>query len=210
MFVHGREEIDSLMEYLTRMNLNCARGKALDFGCGVGRLTQARAVHFKETFGVDISENMIRLAKKYNPFPDRCQYTVNNRSDLRIFGNDQFDLIYSNIVFQHIPPDLTFEYIRDFIRILKPGGLIVYQMTTEELPIVGTKARNAFRRIAPRFLRQAYKKVKFGTWAIKDMYCIPDQKMTRFITDNGGRILVSVDDRISLPRYQGKRYVVTK
>jgi len=210
MFDHGRKEISSLMDFLVGMDLTCDRGRALDFGCGVGRLTQALALYFTDTVGVDISETMIRLAVKHNPLPDRCRYLANNRSDLRIFENDHFDFIYSNIVFQHIPPDLTFEYIRDFIRIIKPGGLIVYQMTTEELPIAGTKARNVFRRLAPRFLRQLYKKAKFGTWAIKDMYCIPDIDITRFIKENGGRILAAPDDKMSLPRYKGKRYVVTK
>jgi len=210
MFEHGRNEITSLMDYLAGMKLTGDRGRALDFGCGVGRLTQALALFFTATVGVDISETMIRLAEQYNPFPDRCRYLANNRSDLRVFANNYFDFIYSNIVFQHIPPDLTFEYIRDFIRILKPGGLIVYQMTTEELPIAGTKARNVFRKLAPRFLRQAYKKAKFGTWAIKDMYCIPDKEMSRFVKENGGRILAAPDDKMSLPRYKGKRYVVTK
>jgi ubiquinone/menaquinone biosynthesis C-methylase UbiE len=210
MFAHGRDEIDSLMDSLAGLNLTCGRERALDFGCGVGRLTQALALYFAATVGVDISETMIRLAIQYNPFPDRCRYLANNRSDLRIFANDHFDFIYSNIVFQHIPPDLTFEYIRDFIRIIKPGGLIVYQMTTEELPIAGTKARNVFRKLAPRFLRHLYKKAKFGTWAIKDMYCISDSDMTRFVKETGGRILAAPDDKISLPRYKGKRYVVTK
>jgi SAM-dependent methyltransferase len=210
MFEHGRNEITSLMDYLAGMKLTGGRGRALDFGCGVGRLTQALALFFTATVGVDISETMIRLAEQYNPFPDRCRYLANNRSDLRVFANNYFDFIYSNIVFQHIPPDLTFEYIRDFIRILKPGGLIVYQMTTEELPIAGTKARNVFRKLAPRFLRQAYKKAKFGTWAIKDMYCIPDKEMSRFVKENGGRILAALDDKMSLPRYKGKRYIITK
>ena len=39
-------------------------GTALDFGCGVWRLTQPLADHFKEVCGIDISPNFIELANK--------------------------------------------------------------------------------------------------------------------------------------------------
>jgi ubiquinone/menaquinone biosynthesis C-methylase UbiE len=210
LFAHGVREIRSVMDFLAEIAASCGRNRALDFGCGVGRLTQALAAYFREAVGVDISEVMIRLAQEHNPRPDQCRYLVNDKPDLEIFSAGYFDFVYSNIVFQHIPPDLTFGYIREFIRILKPGGLIVFQMTTEELPAAGTKARELFRKLAPRSVRQAYKKMKFGTWAIKDMYCIPAQEMVSFISAHGGRIVAAADDRMSLPRYKGKRYVVTK
>ena len=38
-------------------------GTALDFGCGVGRLTHALAPHFERTYGVDVSSTMIEQAQ---------------------------------------------------------------------------------------------------------------------------------------------------
>ena len=39
----------------------------------------------------------------------------------------RFDFIYSNIVLQHIPREAQFGYVREFGRILKPGGIAVFQ-----------------------------------------------------------------------------------
>ena len=70
---------------------------------------------------------MIRLARQYNRFGDRCQYYVNESDDLRSFENDRFDFVYCNIVLQHIPPDYSTRYVREFIRVLAPGGIAVFQ-----------------------------------------------------------------------------------
>jgi predicted TPR repeat methyltransferase len=52
------------------------RDTALDFECGVGRVTQALCARFARCDGVDIAGSMIRLARQYNRFGDRCQYYV--------------------------------------------------------------------------------------------------------------------------------------
>jgi ubiquinone/menaquinone biosynthesis C-methylase UbiE len=48
---------------------------------------------------------------------------VNDQDDLRIFPDNTFDFIYSNFVLQHIKPDYTKAYIREFLRVLAPGGI---------------------------------------------------------------------------------------
>src|SRR5688572_28220560 len=60
----GREEIGGAIR-----DLNLAVGptlRALDFGCGPGRLTQALSLHFGEAVGVDISGPMVELAEQLN------------------------------------------------------------------------------------------------------------------------------------------------
>jgi ubiquinone/menaquinone biosynthesis C-methylase UbiE len=71
---------------------------------------------------------MIRLAREYNRFGSRCRYYVNAADDLRMFEDGHFDFIYSNIVLQHIPPEYSTRYIREFIRILDPHGMAVFQV----------------------------------------------------------------------------------
>ena len=104
------------------------RGVALDFGCGVGRLTQAMCLSFRECHGVDIAPSMIDLAEQTNVFPDRCHYHLNDRPDLDLFGHDTFDFIYTNLVLQHMEPRFAKRYIGEFIRVLKPGGVLVFQV----------------------------------------------------------------------------------
>ena len=127
-FASGEAEIDCLMDSIAALPVPVKRGAALDFGCGVGRLTQALCRHFERCIGVDIASSMIRLAQEHNRFGDRCQYLVNEAGDLRMFGDGCFDFIYSNIVLQHIPPEYSARYIRDFIRVLSAAGLAVFQV----------------------------------------------------------------------------------
>ncbi|SRR5260221_518271 len=124
----GEREIQTVLEYISKLgvDLNFA-GSALDFGCGVGRLTQPLGKRFQSCYGVDISPTMIEYAGRLNQAPDRCRFVVNNRADLRIFEDNRFSFIYSNIVLQHMPPKLSKGYLREFVRVLKPGGLLVFQ-----------------------------------------------------------------------------------
>src|SRR4029453_17456242 len=60
-FQTGVSEIASVLYQLESRGLDLARGSALDFGCGVGRLTQALAPHFRHVTGVDVSPRMLAL-----------------------------------------------------------------------------------------------------------------------------------------------------
>lgn len=210
LFQNGDREIDRIMDYLRDKKIPVDRGAMLDFGCGVGRLTQACSRYFEKCVGVDISEGMIELARKFNAHNDKCVFAVNNSTDLSVFGPDRFDMIYSNIVFQHIPPRYTKGYIREFLRIVRNEGVIIFQITVAEVPGVGTKLRNLLKRAMPKPLRRLYKKHKYGTWAIKDMYCINRKELDMFIADSHGEVIDVTDDPSSLPRYMGCRYVVKR
>jgi SAM-dependent methyltransferase len=136
-FATGATEITALMERLDTLGMPSARRRALDFGCGVGRLTQALCGHFEQSVGVDIAPSMIRLARTYNRHGRRCHYYVNGATDLRRFGDDHFDLIYSNLVLQHMRPDLARAYIREFLRVVAPDGLVVFGLPSERWLTIG-------------------------------------------------------------------------
>ena len=81
-FDEGKKEIANVMAYLERLDLAVGRHRALDFGCGVGRLSQALADHFDRVIGVDISESMIERAHEYNRHGDRVRYLVNTTENI--------------------------------------------------------------------------------------------------------------------------------
>ena len=134
-FKTGEAEIDWLMDYVGSLPVKMRNGEALDFGCGVGRVTQALCKYFDHCAGVDIAGSMIRLANEYNRYDSRCRYYLNEAEDLRMFGDDRFDLIYSNIVLQHMEPKYSKRYIGEFIRILRIGGLAVFQAPSEPMTV---------------------------------------------------------------------------
>lgn len=98
-FALGEQEISDVMKYVESLDADPARRRALDFGCGVGRLTQPLAVYFEKVDGVDIAPSMIELARTYNRHGDRVEYHLNARDDLGIFADGSFDFIYTNIPF---------------------------------------------------------------------------------------------------------------
>ena len=82
---------------------------------------------------MDIASDMLRLAYEFNRHGPRCSYRLNTTNDLQLFSDDYFDFIYSNIVLQHMKPEYAANYIREFVRVLAPGGLIVFQLPSEIL-----------------------------------------------------------------------------
>jgi len=145
----GEAQVRGLLEDIDAIGISIARGKALDFGCGVGRLTQALADHFAECRGVDISPSMIEHARSYNRHGERCQYLVNDRNDLSLFDDNTFDLVYSIIVLQHMQPRYALNYIDEFLRILTPGGLAVFQVPGGNKPPQETGQRPRTAITAP-------------------------------------------------------------
>ena len=130
----GRREISLLFYQLRALGLAVERRAALDFGCGVGRLSQPLASHFRHVVGVDVSAEMIRLANAINQYPDRVRYVCNVRDDLEIFRAGEFNFIYSNVVLQHIVPDRALLYLGEMLRVLARGGLLVFQLPSHLRP----------------------------------------------------------------------------
>jgi 2-polyprenyl-3-methyl-5-hydroxy-6-metoxy-1,4-benzoquinol methylase len=126
-FAHGRTEIDTVIARLDELDLRDERReRAMDFGCGVGRLTQALAKHYRCVDGVDCSTEMVRQARQLSE-SKRVAYWLNTEPDLAGFDSE-YDLVYSVITLQHMPPDLQQAYSSEFVRVLRPGGLAVFQL----------------------------------------------------------------------------------
>lgn len=127
-FATGKTEIAAVLERVTALQPSLPRRRALDFGCGVGRLTQALAAHFDAVTGVDISTEMLGLARRHSRAGERVTYVHNTRPDLAGFADASFDLVCSLITLQHIPPAPARRYLAEFIRVLAPGGVAVFQL----------------------------------------------------------------------------------
>ena len=125
-FATGEAEIAEVLTVADGLR-PVARGRALDFGCGVGRLTRALGARYETAIGVDISEAMVAQAQRLNEAFPQCEFLVNDAPDLARFETDSFDLVYSNIVLQHLPSVAEIErYVTEFLRIARPEGLVVF------------------------------------------------------------------------------------
>jgi ubiquinone/menaquinone biosynthesis C-methylase UbiE len=127
-FETGIDEIKGIMTKCNSLSLPNNYENALDFGCGIGRLSRALRKYFNNVYGIDISENMIKLAKQKNK-KDNLNFLLNEKNDLSVFTDQIFDLIYSNITLQHIADKKTIElFIYEFIRVLRNDGILIFQL----------------------------------------------------------------------------------
>ncbi|MCA8955463.1 MAG: class I SAM-dependent methyltransferase [Planctomycetes bacterium] len=153
-FRTGREEVDAVLATAASHAPELRRARALDFGCGVGRLTQALARHFAAVDGVDIAASMVAQASELDRGPHgsggRCTFHAHTRADLSLFGDAVFDFVYSSLTLQHMPPRLALAYLDELCRVLRPGGLLVF-----DLPERPKRSRSHLGRWASRVLRTA-------------------------------------------------------
>jgi SAM-dependent methyltransferase len=129
----GRADVTFVMDRLAERGLAISRERALDFGCGVGRLTQALAEHFVECEGVDLARAMIEHAQRRNRLGDRVRYHHNPAGDLRVFGDRSFDFALSLFTFQHMEPRLMRGYLHEIVRILRPGGIAYFSIPERQM-----------------------------------------------------------------------------
>lgn len=123
-FATGVREVGRQMALIRNSGVELNNERALDFGCGVGRLTNALASYFEEVVGVDVSSTMIASAKELRR-DNRCQFMCNPCPDLSVFPDNYFDFIYSDITIQHIPMPASATYLEEFVRVLKDDGLAI-------------------------------------------------------------------------------------
>jgi SAM-dependent methyltransferase len=137
----GEDFVAWVAQHLAGLGAVPARQRALDFGCGHGRLTQGLANHFDEVVGVDIAASMVEVARKANRHGARVKYVLNERPDLSVFPDASFDFVLTVLVLQHMRPDYAAGYLREFLRMLRPGGIAFFQIPIESIaPAAGVGA----------------------------------------------------------------------
>jgi SAM-dependent methyltransferase len=175
----GETEIDYVMSYVDALRPGLPRGDALDFGCGPGRLTYALGKHFSHAVGLDISAPMIMLAEEHRGSVTNCDFVRNDRDDLSVLPDGSFDFVYSRIVLQHIPPNLARGYVGELVRVLRPGGLALFQLPDRLLSPVDRMRRGLSHLL--RSGRDDAKKVR--------MFGVAQADVSRDVLAAGGRIL---------------------
>jgi ubiquinone/menaquinone biosynthesis C-methylase UbiE len=108
-----------------------AGGRALDFACGVGRNMVKFWDRFDQVEGTDISPTCLDKARQWLDYNHKQGYALHEGSgyDLSVLGDNQYDVVFSTIAFQHIGVyAVRLNYLREFWRILKPGGHVAIQM----------------------------------------------------------------------------------
>ena len=144
-FATGEADIEEMLATAAQLGRPTRHERALDFGCGVGRLTRALARRFDEAVGIDVSERMLEHARRLNADTPNVTFASSDEPP-----PEPFDLVVANLVLQHLPSRaLARVYIGRLIKATRPDGLLVFQLPTK-LPLA--------RRLQPR--RRLYKPLR--------------------------------------------------
>jgi len=118
----GAQTIDNLLEG-TR-DTAAPTKRALDFGCGCGRvLRHFHRIHpCTELYGSDYNPQPIRWCRRHLPF---CHFSCNTLHPPIQFPDDHFDLVYAFSVITHLSEPLQKNWLAEFRRIIRAGGFLI-------------------------------------------------------------------------------------
>jgi ubiquinone/menaquinone biosynthesis C-methylase UbiE len=206
-FATGTKEIDQMLKELAALADISHLKRALDFGCGVGRVSRALAGHFAFVMGVDISASMIAKARDFNRAIGNIEFILNAQPDLGILDDGSVDFIYSNITLQHVPYQLQRAYLQEFCRVLRPGGLVVFQIPSHlDLKtwrgiihaVCGTPILNIARRMV------------YGKHRVMEMHTFARTEVEAILRDHGTTLLKVQPDKSAGPGFISYRYFAAR
>lgn len=202
-FASGRQQVVDILSHAEKLGIELKRGRALDFACGMGRVTQALVNYYDQIHGLDISPSMIALANRHNADPARCHFHMHCSDRLDMFTADFFDVVVAVNVLPYISPVLSKVYLREFVRVLKSGGLLYFE----------TSSATVWRRMLfPKPLLRMWRKLKHRKNPITcraDRFHFPKTMIATIISEAKGKVL-RVDDVPRPTLWTHHNFFVTK
>jgi SAM-dependent methyltransferase len=127
----GEAEALEMHRILARHGVaDCAHLTAVEYGCGVGRVTMALARRFAQVHAYDISSSHLALARQRAESLGVTNCHWHLCADTPLAALEPGDVFYSRIVFQHNPPPVIYHLIENALRALKPSGIAIFQVPT--------------------------------------------------------------------------------
>ena len=181
-FRTGTDEINALLQKVVSLGMAPQYELALDYGCGVGRLSRALSLSFKGVLSVDISEAMLLEAQSANKAFGNIRYHQNNGESLENIGDESVDFIYSNIVLQHCPAKIQRLLIKEFCRVLRPGGTLIFQTPSHKN--IRTLKGIAHLVLGNRILNLV-RRIKNGKAGVMEMHTLRKTEVLRLLGEGG-------------------------
>lgn len=97
--------------------------KILDLGCAYGQVVASCLKKGYDTYGIDLSDYAIEQGQKEYP-PLVNKIIQGSGHNLSKYPDNNFDFIYSQQVFEHIPRNLCEDLAKETYRVAKPKAII--------------------------------------------------------------------------------------
>jgi SAM-dependent methyltransferase len=190
----GRRKVRKLMKRLDALGVPARSARALDFGCGAGRLILPLADHFDAVVGVDIAPSMLALARSRAADRPGLEFRLDETGDQSLLAGESFDLVYSGLVLQHqASVAAALECLERLCAAVSPGGALVVQipiwLRAHGSPRVRQRLYTALRRVGvpARVLYRA------GLHPMT-MICVPRERVDACIR-GAGLAIMRIDER---------------
>ncbi len=207
-FATGAGEVSGALDHARALGRPQEHRLALDFGCGLGRLTRALAARFDRCVGVDVSDAMIAAALQLNAGESGCEFVVNTQPDLAEFETGAFDLVYSSIVLQHLPAEQDVErLIGEFVRLISPTGIAIFQLPSAISIRYRTQPRRRLYAALRRIGVSSDLLFRHGLNPIR-VRAMSERAVRATVERAGGHVALALPDS-SVPQLPGRRYFVT-
>jgi SAM-dependent methyltransferase len=156
--------------------LNKSVGSILEIGSGYGRaplhLSKAKNLRCEKYYGIDISEpllrRLIKVKQEYDFFPEAEFNLICNSAEILPLEDNSIDLVISNCVFMHIPDAQLRNLLADIFRVLKPGGIFVFNHSFHNKYCPSHIIHNFIRRLNP-FVRNPVYLKQYSSTEINEM-----------------------------------------
>jgi SAM-dependent methyltransferase len=114
--------------------------RVLDFGCGWGRIIRffLRDVSPENLAGLDYNEAALEACRATNRW---CRFTLIRPYPPTNLPAAEWDLIYLYSVFSHLPEEMHLALLREFHRLLRPGGLLIATTRQRNFILYGQDVR---------------------------------------------------------------------
>ena len=211
-FAGGYADVTGLRSRAEALDLAIGSGRALDFGCGVGRLTQALGQYHDEVVGIDIAESMVteatRLALERNVA--EVSFQVSTTAALP-FADGEFDFALTLIVLQHLSPNQGRSFIKELIRVVMPGGALVFQIPSHvKSPSEPETIQQKLLGLLPEPIADKVRSARINRPGVGNhpMNGIRLGTVARIIEASGATLVAAVEDSSSGDAWCSYRYFV--
>jgi SAM-dependent methyltransferase len=156
-FRTGEENVTEMISIIrSRLDPAFAPARALDFGCGVGRVLIPLAARCREVTGVDVSPAMLEEARRNCDAAGAAHVRLIQSDDTLSAIKEKFDFIHSYIVLQHIPVSRGERLVRELAGRLAPDGVGVFHVVYSHPPALALR----------RFIYWARTRLPGAHWAL--------------------------------------------
>lgn len=136
-FALGEERAQLFIDpIIAEMTPSASKACALEIGCGVGRFSRALASRLSSVVAVDVSDEMVHLARKLHPsdqYPN-LRFCATDGKSISSVQAGSIDFVFSYEVFQHMPSfEVILNNFHDIRRVLQPRGVALIHLRTEPL-----------------------------------------------------------------------------